>query len=255
MAERVVIGQCEIWHGDALDVLRAMDAGSVDAVVMDPPYCSGGFTESGKGQAASQGLRSETIRNGVAWFGSDNMTAGGLIWLLRSVANECARVMRPTGSMLIFCDWRMVPQIVPAVESVGLRYRNLIAWKKPAPGLGNGFRPQHEMVIHLAGAKAKYHDAATGNVIECGRQHHSSREHPTQKPVDLMRRLIRVVAPVGGVVLDPFAGSGTTGVAALQEGRRFIGVEREPEHAETARRRIQEANSADDTPLFAGAAE
>src|SRR5690606_36035538 len=105
-------------------------------------------------------------------------------------------------------------------------------------GLGAGFRAQHEMILHLTKSGAKYHDTATGNVIRTPRQRAASREHQTQKPVELMRRLVRVVCPPGGVVLDPFAGAGSTGVAALMEGRSFIGIEREAAYVEVARRRL-----------------
>jgi DNA modification methylase len=88
-----------------------------------------------------------------------------------------------------------------------------------------------------------YHDRSTGNVIRCARQNHHDREHQTQKPVELMRRLVRVVAPLGGTVLDPFAGSGSTGVACIEEGRSFIGIEREAAYVDIARRRIADAQA------------
>lgn len=63
--------------------------------------------------------------------------------------------------------------------------------------------------------------------------------HPTVKPISLMRYLVRLVSPKGGIVLDPFCGSGSTGVAAIMEGARFIGIEREPQYAKIARERIE----------------
>lgn len=81
------------------------------------------------------------------------------------------------------------------------------------------------------------------------REHVGANKHPTVKPLDLMRWLCRLITPPGGVVLDPFTGSGTTGVAALQEGFQFVGVEREAEYVELARSRIENALG----PLFAAA--
>ena len=80
--------------------------------------------------------------------------------------------------------------------------------------------------------------ATAANGVRYERNTVHKNGHPTVKPIALMRWLVRLVTPVDGVVLDPFTGSGTTGVAAVQEGRRFIGCEREAEYVETARRRI-----------------
>lgn len=232
----------EMIHGDCLDVLRGMPDASVDAVVTDPPYCAGAVSEAQRTRAAGQGLRSENIRR-FGWFVGDNMGTAGLVWLLRSIAVEAVRVVKPSGSVLMFCDWRMVASLQPAVESAGLRFQNLVVWDKEHMGLGQGFRAQHEMILHYSNGSPEYHDRGTSNVLRAKRVRGDDREHQTQKPVDLMARLIRVVAPLGGLVVDPFAGSGSTGVAAVQEGRAFIGVERDPQHVETARKRLADAQA------------
>lgn len=223
---------------DAIAMLRGMPDASVDAIVMDPPYCSGGLTESARRSASGQGLRSENLR-AHGWFGGDTMGTQGLAELLRLAAVEARRVVRASGSMLVFADWRLAPVLGPAVESAGVRYQNLVVWAKPSPGLGTGFRPAHELIMHFTFGAPVYHDKATSNVLACGRQR--DRVHVTQKPVELMRRLVRVVCPPGGLVVDPFCGSGSTGVAALLEGRRFRGSDTDPEHVETARARVHEA--------------
>jgi len=96
--------------------------------------------------------------------------------------------------------------------------------------------------------EAKVKDAEyrqpTGNPLVdrihgCGKE--AANHHPTVKPVALMSWLVRLISPPGGIVLDPFMGSGTTGVAAVQEGREFIGIEREPEYLEIAEARINNA--------------
>lgn len=225
-----------IHHGDALDVLRSLPDASVDAVVTDPPYCSGSVSEASRTAAKGQGLRSENISR-FGWFVGDNMGTAGLSWLLRSMAVEALRVVKPSASMLVFCDWRMLSSLQPAIESAGWRSQNVIVWDKGSMGLGAGFRCQHELIMHFTAGAPEYHDRATGNVITVPRVDSDEREHQTQKPIDLMRRLVRVVAPVGGVVLDPFAGSGTTIAAALMEGRSGIGVERSLEYVEIARTR------------------
>lgn len=232
------IGRATLFLGDTLEALS--EIGGADSIITDPPYCSGSVSEASRSAAKGQGLRSETITK-LGWFVGDNMGTAGLVFLLRAVAFEATRLIPATGSMLTFCDWRMVPNIGPAIESAGLRYQNLIVWDKGAMGLGAGFRAQHELILHHTNGSPRYFDKATSNVIVSRRVHKSEREHQTQKPADLMERLIRVVTPPGGTVLDPFMGSGSTGVAAIRSGRSFIGIERDEGHFETARKRLADA--------------
>lgn len=227
----------ELLVGDALEKMRPMPSGSVQAVITDPPYCSGGFSETQKKQAAGQGLMSETIKE-IGWFVNDNMSTAGLIWLLRTVAVEAERILEDGGSMLMFTDWRMVPHLAPALESSGMQYRNMIVWNKGAPGLGNGFRPQHEIILHFVKGSGNYYDLTVGNVINCGRMSHLQRLHQTQKPVEVMAKLVKVVTKEGDTVLDPFAGSGSTGEACLKLGRNFIGIEKSGRYHQVATQRL-----------------
>ncbi|MBF9195093.1 DNA-methyltransferase [Microvirga terrestris] len=240
--KKVTIGAATLYLGDCLDALTLLDNGVADAFVTDPPYCSGGVSEASRSAAKGQGLRSENISR-FGWFVGDNMGTAGLVFLLRSIGFAATKIMKPTGSMLMFCDWRMLPNLAPAVESSGLRYQNMVVWDKQMMGLGTGFRAQHEVVMHFTNGSPEYHDKGTSNVIRSKRVSHTDREHQTQKPGDLMSDLIKVVAPKGGVVVDPFMGSGSTGVAAVRLGRKFIGIERDPAYFEIACRRMEEAQS------------
>lgn len=228
--------------GDCLDRMSEIPDGTVDALITDPPYCSGGVTEASRGRATHQGLRSETMRGGrFQWFQGDNMTTAGLVFLLRSVACEGLRVVKPTGHLMMFCDWRMVAMLAPALESAGWRLRNMVVWDKGHFGAGTGFRPTHEMILHLTHRSPEFHSASVGNVIREPRVHSSRRDHPTEKPLGLMQKLLRVTVPKGGTVLDPFVGSGATLCAAVSEGINFIGIERDPGYFAVAEKRIAEA--------------
>lgn len=228
-----------VHQGDSLDFLRYLDPECIDAIVEDPPYASGGFREADRQGAKLQGIDddADTYRR-LGWFVGDNMTTGGLVFLLRTRAFEAARVLRDGGSVLTFCDWRMSSILGHALESAGLRWQARVTWDKETPGLGVGFRGQSEDVLHHVKGVGRFYATDVGNVIRCGRVRAQEREHPTEKPVELLRQLIRVVAPVGGLVFDGFAGAGSTGCAALLEGRRFLGVERNPGHVQTARARL-----------------
>lgn len=226
--------------GDCLEMMCALPDASVDAVITDPPYCSGGFNESQKKLSNGHGLRSDT-RKEIGWFTNDNMGTSGAVWLLRSVAVAANRVMRDGGSLCLFTDWRMIPIIEPALESSGLRWYNLVVWDKGGGGLGWGFRMQHELILHFTKGKFKAYDHSVGNVISVPRMNHNGRLHQTQKPTDLLKSIVKVVSPKSGTVLDPFMGSGTTGVACVKLNRDFIGMEINPDYFAIAEKRIAEA--------------
>lgn len=231
----------ELHHGDCLEVMRTLPDHSVDAIITDPPYCAGGVSEASRASAGGQGLRSENLSR-FGWFVGDNMTTAGLVWLLRSVAVEGVRVVKPSGSILMFCDWRMLHTLVPAIESAGLRYQGLVVWDKGHFGMGSGFRCQHELIMHFTCGKPVYHSQSFGNVIKAKRVG-ADREHQTQKPIEIMKPLIAVATKEGDTILDPFAGSGSTGVAAAEMNRNFIGIERDRMHVTTATQRIQQTQS------------
>jgi site-specific DNA-methyltransferase (adenine-specific) len=167
------------------------------------------------------------------------MTTAGLVWLMRSMSVEAERVVVEAGHVLTFCDWRMAFTLGPAMESGGWRLRNLCVWDKGSFGLGTGFRPQHEMVLHLTRRAPLFHSHAHGNVLRCSRVPRQGKTHPTEKPVDLLARLVDVTTPRGGAVLDPFMGAGSTGVACMQQGRSFVGIEKDARHFDEACRRLE----------------
>lgn len=241
-----------IFSGDCLLKLRELQSNSVDAVITDPPYCSGGFSETQKKAASGQGLRSETIQE-IGWFVNDNMTTQGLVWLLRSVMVECERLMKDGASALVFTDWRMITSLAPALESTGLQFRNLIVWDKGNPGLGNGFRPQHEIILHYVKGKGNYYSQSIGNVIKSKRILSDNRLHQTQKPTDLLGKLVEVVTKPGDLILDPFFGSGSTGEAALKLGRSIIGIEKSEVYHKIASERLHAVVSNEQRSLFNGA--
>jgi site-specific DNA-methyltransferase (adenine-specific) len=229
-----------LYHGDCVEIMRAMKGVSIDAVITDPPYCSGGALEAQK-NSGGQGHRAERLKSGeVEWFAADNMTTGGLIWLVRSVLVESRRVMKPNRSAFVFTDWRMVPHLAPALESSGLRYRNMIVWDKMSAGLGMGFKPAHEIILEYTNGSTEYVTKTGQNVIRSRRVSSTKRDHACQKPLEVLAQLIDVSTLERGAVLDPFAGSGSTLVAAKQRGRKAIGVELSEEHCETIARRCSQ---------------
>lgn len=226
-----------LMHGDCLEGMRGLEAGSIGAVIADPPYSSGTRRE------ASKGLRKSMTRgiDNDAWFTSDSLTTAGFMWLMRECAREWKRVLVDGGHALVFIDWRMMPALAAAIESADLRHIGLLVWDKTYFGMGSYFRNQHELILHFTkGRSLPPQRKNEGNVISC--KPIRNGVHPTEKPVELIRRLITVVAPPSLPVLDCFMGSGTTGVAAVEEGYDFVGITDRADDLEIARSRIAEAS-------------
>lgn len=235
-----------VYQGDALKVLRELPDDSVDAVVTDPPYSSGGFTRSDRvNQGTSKKYTlTQTLRKFPEFFGDNRDQRGFLLWCSFWLA-ECLRVTKPGGFLLTFTDWRQLPQLSDAIQCGGWVWRGIVPWDKtlgvrPTKGW---YRNQCEYVLTatngpLGGGKVKLVDECLpGCYVENVRAH--EKQHTTGKPLPLMKRLLEVV-PSGGVVLDPFAGSGTTLAAAKELGLRSIGCEMSTEYCARIRDRLRQ---------------
>lgn len=222
-----------LYHGDALDVLPQIEARSVDAVLTDPPYSSGGRREN------SRSLRKSMNRtmSDEDWIAGDAMSTGGFVWMMRAVAARTRPTLKVGAHFLAFIDWRMHGNLTGALESADLRQHPTLVWNKTYFGMGAVFRNQHEWIVHFSlGTPAKPQRRDVPNVLSYPPVRRG--EHPTEKPGALLETLLSVVTPIGGTVLDPFAGSGSTLLAARDLGRRSIGIEIEERYCEVIANRL-----------------
>lgn len=227
-------GLVTIYHGDALDVLAGLEL-AVDAVVTDPPYASGTRQEAGKSSSGAM-LRAGRFANRP--LDLDQMTTTGFVWLMRAIAMQTRPMLVDGGSFLSFIDWRQWPNLVGALETANLRVQGMIVWDKEHFGMGNGFRSQHELICHASKGVPTIYDKGMGNVLRHPRM--EPLDHPSPKPQRVMQQLIQVVSPVGGLVLDPFMGSGTTLRAAKALGRHAIGIEMDEGYCKVAVARLSQ---------------
>lgn len=223
-----------LYHGDCLDVVPELAERSVDAVVTDPPYSSGGRRENARSLRRSMN-RSMTDED---WIAGDSMSTGGFVWMMRALAVRAKSTLKPGGHFLAFIDWRMYPNLAGALESADYRQHPTLVWDKAHFGMGVVFRNQHEWVVHFSnGNPAAPARRDVGNVLRCPPVRDG--DHPTEKPVGLMGSLLSVVASVGGAVLDPFCGAGSTLAAAKMLGRKAVGVEIDERFCEVTAKRVQ----------------
>lgn len=227
-------GTCVIYHGDALDVLAELSI-DLHAVITDPPYASGTRHEASK---SSSGAMLRAGRFSDRPIDLDQMTTTGFVWLLRAIAQGCYPLLVEGGSFLSFIDWRQWPNLVGALETTNMRVQGMVVWDKGHFGMGNGFRSQHELVCHASKGVPTIYDKGCGNVLRHPRA--EPIDHPSPKPLPIMERLVRVVTPPGGLILDPFMGAGTTLEAAIKSGRRCIGIELDEGYCELAARRLDQ---------------
>lgn len=223
----------EIIHGDCLEVMAGMPSGSIDVVFTDPPFSSGTRKEGQKG------VRRSMIRGTEDddWFATDSLTTNGFLWLMRRNAVLWKRLLKRGGHALAFIDWRMMPHLAAAIESADLRHVGVLVWDKTYFGMGACFRNQHEFILHFTNGRGREPSRKdVGNVFSCPPIRDGL--HPNEKPVALLKEILSVVGRHNGCVLDPFAGSGSTGVAAVRIGMSFIGIESDPEFVRISRRRL-----------------
>jgi len=230
-----------LFQGDALAVLRELPDATVDAVVTDPPYSSGGLHAGARrAEPAKKYQSTGTKRTYPPMLGDCKDQRSFVMWATLWLS-ECWRLAKPGAPCLVFSDWRQLPAMTDAVQAAGWEWRGIVVWHKPTarPMLGS-FKRDAEFVVHAAKAPAK---TFTRRCFPGVYSHHvvvADKVHLTGKPVPLLVDLLQVT-PEGGVVLDPFTGGGTTALACQQTGRRFIGVELSAEYFELAGVRIREA--------------
>ncbi len=241
---------------DAIKALCELDTASIDFIFADPPYflSNDGFSvKSGKAVSVNKGGwdKSEGFEAEIAFHES---------WII-----ECLRVLKPNGTIAISGTYHSVYKCGFLLQKLDCRIINDITWFKPngAPALaGRNFTASHETILWASkGQKAKHTfnysqskdwDVSNDSIYRRGKQMRSvwsipttpKREkvfgnHPTQKPLELMTRLIALCTLPGDTVLDPFCGSGTTGVACVSLGRNFIGIDLDQEFLDLATRRIE----------------
>jgi site-specific DNA-methyltransferase (adenine-specific) len=236
---------------DALQGLARIPDGSVDLLLADPPY----------------GLGKEYGND------SDKLDAAAYLRWTEQWIDLALPKLKPTGSLYIFLTWRYSPEIFVMIKR-RMTMLNEIIWDRRVPSMGGSTRSYtsvHDTIGFFAKQKGYYfdldairipYDAETKKArsrsifvgakwLEIGynpkdvwsvsrlhREHPERADHPTQKPLEIVERMIKASCPPNGIVLDPFMGTGTTAVAAQRCGRQFVGFELNPDYCEIIARRL-----------------
>jgi site-specific DNA-methyltransferase (adenine-specific) len=241
-----------LYHGNCLDILKKIPKDSVTTIFADPPYnLSNGGISCQAGKMVSV--------NKAEWDKSKGFEED--FQFTHEWIKTCRDVLKPNGTIWISGTMHNIYQVGFALQVLGFQIINEIIWYKPnaPPHLAcKCFAHSHETIIwarKMKGSQNIFHYAKMKDwddgFAPKGRQMRSlwsitltsqkekiHGKHPTQKPLELLRRVIASSSNEGDIVLDPFNGSGTTGVVAKELGRRYIGIDTSKEYLEITKKRL-----------------
>ena len=225
-----------LYCGDCLDLLPLL--GKVDAVFADPPYSSGGQFRGDRISATSVKYQSTEHRGLYSEFSGDNRDQRGYAFWSTLWLSRAREICQPGGLLICFTDWRQLPTTTDAVQAGGWVWRGVAAWDKTEaarPQKGR-YRNQCEYVVWATNGPAIDEGSCAPGVFRYSVAS-EEKHHIAGKPVQLYVDMLGIC---GNAILDPFMGSGTTGVAAVRLGRKFIGIEIDPGYFDIAVRRISD---------------
>jgi site-specific DNA-methyltransferase (adenine-specific) len=243
-----------IYHGDALATLASLEPGRADVLLTDPPYSSGGMFRGDRAKDVSDKYTQPVKIDGAfqkadrGSFSGDGRDQRSWMAWVGAWGYQCTQVVRPGGAGFVFSDWRQLPAATDALQLGGWLWRGIISWDKgQETGIPNRgfFRSNVEFLAW--GTNGPMVDRAgvlefPGQVVTAPLRSTAdgAKVHPTQKPTALLRHILAIVPGHPLTVLDPFAGAGSTLVAAKHAGHRAIGIEIEERYCEIAAKRLSQ---------------
>jgi site-specific DNA-methyltransferase (adenine-specific) len=210
-------GGITIYHGDCRDVWAGIP--NVDAFITDPPYgLNIGYGRSALGLRHIAGDTNTDINH---WF-----------------FTEAYKKLKGSGWLAAFTGYQVFNEVSAMVTLARFEMKSVVVWDKEMPSLGEGIRNQYELI--MLARKGKPAETYTGGNVWRITRSTGRPEHPHQKPIRLMKRLVEHYCPPNGLVVDPFMGSGTTLRAAKDLGMCAIGIELDERYCEIAAKRLQQ---------------
>lgn len=222
-----------LYNADCFEVLPTIPDDSVDMVFTDPPYWTLDRWREVGTTTRLGGNADPKKRSG--WFKTIGPDA------IEKLVKECFRVLKPNRHAFIMCDGQTLRYVLNCAAEYFNYYKPLV-WDKVKPGMGYHFRASHEYIVMVdKGKNLICKDRTLKDIISIPAV--SNSIFPTQKPVELAELFVENFTDGGWVVLDPFLGSGTTGIACVNLKRQFIGIELDAEYFSKAESRIREAEN------------
>lgn len=214
----------ELINGDCFEILKTVPDSSVDLILTDPPY---GINYNSNRRVVADKFERFSLDDNLGWI--DDFVA------------EAYRLLKDDSAIYVFCSWHNVDIFKQALQR-RFKVKNLLVWNKNVHGLGDlkgSFSPKHELCFYAHKGRCLNRGKRTPDVLNFAKIPSKELKHPTEKPTALLDLMIKNSSDEGDLVLDPFMGSGTTGLACIGGGRRFMGVEIDKVYFDVAVERLQ----------------
>lgn len=213
----------KLYNDDCMNVFPSLSNGSIDMIITDPPYSTPVISGYGR-NSSMKNYADLSIQEGY----------------VKSLKKQFERILKPSGSVFMFCDDKYYPSIFRAFYD--WKTVQLLIWDKGQIGMGRPFRKRHELIVYANREVVDYNRSENishyPTVLQYKPVNSKVRLHPAQKPTDLIRDIILGFTNPEDIVLDPFMGSGSTGEACGEINRQFIGIELNEEIFNIAQNRI-----------------
>ena len=231
----------KIIRGDMLHVLQSFPDSLFGGIITDPPYASGAADQNARQKSTAQKYSSAKPDNALPDFEGDSKDQRSWTRWMTEWLTEARRVCKDGAPICLFIDWRQLPNLTDAIQWAGWIWRGILVWDKinSRPQRGR-YRQQAEFMVwgSKGNMPSERNAPVLPGVFRQGMPPFNKRIHQTEKPLEVMRDLIKIVEP-GGIILDPFAGAGTTVLAAKQGGYSAVGIELSEYYASAAAKRIE----------------
>lgn len=213
-----------LHHGDCLELMKQIPDASIDLVLTDPPY----GMDYQSARRTDKSKRFNKIANDKKPF----------IWFLY----DAFRVLKDGGSIACFSDWKNQEHWKQAILIAHFDIKSQVIWDRRVHGMGDlkkSFGPQHDVIWFATKGAFEFAGKRPKSVMSHQRISGDKLVHPNEKPIQLNQGLIESLSREGDTILDPFMGSGSTGVAARNLNRKFIGIEKDEAYFKIAKKRIE----------------
>ncbi len=214
-----------ILNGDTLKLVKAILPGTLDAVITDPPYASGGAKQNERNRTTNQKYSSMTAEKALPDFDGDQKDQRSWTHWMTEWLYDVRKACKSGAPICLFIDWRQYPALTDALQWAGWIWRGTAVWDKTNSRPQKGrFRQQSEFIVWGSNGPMPMSRPVSclPGVFRYGNP--QNRVHVTEKPLQLMKDVVQICEP-GGLILDPFAGAGTTVLASVLEGYRAVGIE------------------------------
>lgn len=211
----------ELFNADCLEQMKNIKDESIDLIITDPPY----------------GIDLTPQRENGKFKRTKVVNDDNLEWL-PEVVDHMYRVCKNVAC--VFCGWQNIDKFKTEFEKKFV-VKNVLVWNKDWFGMGNNYRPNYELILLLCKTNIKTKSNNKSNILTYRRLSPQKMRHSCEKPTPLLEDLIIELSDEHDIVLDPFMGSGSTGVACVNTNRNFIGIELDKNYFEIAKERIEKA--------------